>query len=175
MKKTPLILFMFLGLGSCFSSAQGQQDIGPFDRYLAGLKMKQPEAELVRFAGECGVDLKAVAPRFAQSPNQKWIPVKDLSSALKDQETDFYATVSVWHIGDTVLLEEWGMKLDTGSFSRQLVCLKGSKISFFEGVDWTIPVEGESSSNPSWDYQQFWRAGQNGAYTKMWSISMSAQ
>ncbi len=67
------------------------------------------------------------------------------------------------------MIEEWGMELDTGAFSRQLVCLRDSRISFFEGVDWTIPVEGASPTDPAWGYQQRWKIGQAERYEKNWS------
>ncbi|MGA9060706.1 MAG: hypothetical protein WB341_03470 [Terracidiphilus sp.] len=169
MKRWLPVLILVVGLGNSISSTQDQQQRSPFDRYLAGLRANQPEPAFVRFAGECGVDVRAVEPRYAQSPTEKWVLVKDLSNALKDQETDFYATVAVWHVAGRILIEEWGMELDTGTFSRQFVCLHNSRISFFEGVDWTIPVEGASSSNPAWGYQQRWRMGPAGRYEKIWS------
>ena len=158
------VLALLAGLGCSISSAQDAQQKDPFNRYLAGIKSNQPEAALVHFAGECGVDLKTVAPRYAQLPSDSWILVKDLSKALKDQETDFYGTVAVWHMADQILVERWGMELDTGDEFRMLYCLQGQKIKFAEEVDWSIPVEGETNANPSWGYEQRWKIGQDGRY-----------
>jgi hypothetical protein len=136
----------------------------PFDRYLEDQKTNWPEPALIRFANECGVDIDSTKPRYAQNPSQKWIPVKDLSKALKDQETDFYGTVAVWHVQDRVLVEQWRMELDTGEFSRQFICLQNDKIKSTEAVDWLIPVEVESASNPAYGYQQGWKVGSDGKY-----------
>jgi len=96
MKQVLPVLILIVGIGNSLSSAQDKQQQSPFDHYLAGLKTGQPEPALQRFAAECGVDIRSRAPRYAQSPSQKWIAVRDLSHALKDQETDFYATVAIW-------------------------------------------------------------------------------
>jgi hypothetical protein len=136
----------------------------PFDRYLDDQKTHWPEPALTRFAADCGVDMDAVKPRYAQNPSQKWILVKDLSKAMKDQETDFYATVAVWHIEDRVLVERWWMELDTGDLSRQFICLRNNRIQSAEEIDWSIPVEGESSSQLAWGYQQSWKLGADGKY-----------
>jgi hypothetical protein len=136
----------------------------PFDRYLEDQKNNWPEPALTRFANECGVDIDSIKPKYAQNPSQKWILVKDLSMALKDQETDFYGTVAVWHMQDRVLVEQWGMELDTGNLSRQFICLLNDRIKSAEGVDWSIPVEGESASNPAYGYQQGWKVGADGKY-----------
>ena len=119
----------------------------------------------MRFAGECGVDIKAVTPRYAQSPSNKWVPVKDLSGALRDQETDFYATVAVWHLEDKILVEQWGMELDTGNYLRRLYCFGKQKINLFEEVDWSIPPledEKERASYPAWGFEQYRKIGKDG-------------
>ena len=105
----------------------------PFDRYLDDQKTHWPEPALTRFAADCGVDTDAVKPRFAQNPSQNWILVKDLSKAMKDQGTDFYGTVAVWHIEGRVLVEQWGMELDTGDLSRQFICLRNYRIEWLRG------------------------------------------
>lgn len=169
MKHVFLVLILFVGLGSHFSFSQAD-DPSPFDRYLAGLKNHDHEAALIQFAGDCGIDTSSVAPRYAQSPEKKWVPVKDLSKALQDQETDFYATVAIWHVADRILIEHWGIELDTGNFSRQLICLRQRKIVLTETTDWTIPpVENaqQRTSYPAWGYEQRWKLASSRRYEKI--------
>jgi hypothetical protein len=155
---------LLLGPGSCFSFGQDKQQQDPFDLYLSGIRNNQPEPALVRVADECGLKIKAVVPRYAQRPDGKWIPVMDLSGALKDQETDFYGTVAVWHAANRILVERWGMELDTGDYYRMLFCLQDQNVKFAEAVDWSIPVEGENSENSSWGYEQHWVIGKDRKY-----------
>ena len=165
MKHCLPVLVLLAGLGSSISFTQANRQIDPFQRYLAGLKANQPEAAFVRFADECGVDIKAAAPRYAQSPSEKWVPVKDMSKVLKDQETDFYATVAVWHMEDKIMVEQWGMELDTGNYFRRFYCLQRQRISLFEEVDWSIPPlenEKERASYPAWGFEQHRKVGKDG-------------
>ena len=171
MKRALLILILLAGFWGHFSFSQsGEQS--PFDQYLMGLKTHHPETAFMRFAGDCGVNINSVSPRYAQSPAKNWTLVKDLSNVLKDQETDFYATVAVWHAADRILIEQWSMELDTGTFSRQYACLQNQRIVSFEGIDWTIPpvtTKEERDLNPAWGYEQRWKAGPNGKYQKVFS------
>ena len=172
MKRLLSILILLAGLGSCFSFSQVKEQPDPFDRYLAGLKANHPEDVLVRFAANCGVDIESIKPRFAQSPQDNWVLVNDLSNALKDQETDFYATVAIWHAADRILIEQWGMELDTGNYSRHLICLQRQKIIFFESSDWTIPpveTAQQRAAYPAWGYEQRWNISTNGRYEKVLS------
>ena len=134
-------------------------DLNPFDRYLADAKTNWPEQALLRFASQCKVDLDATAPKFAQSPNDKWIPVKDFSGALKDQETDFYGTVEVWHQVDRVLVERWGMELDTGDYYRLLYCFEQKKTTLAESVSWSVEFNNDSSKDSGWGYDHRWKLG----------------
>ena len=63
---------------------------------------------MVRFARTCGVDVGAVAPKFAERPGDRWKIVKDLPVTMEDQETDYYHTLEVWDAGKRVVAEEWG-------------------------------------------------------------------
>ena len=164
MKRWLSVLTLIVGLGISPSFAQDKQRHDPFDRYLAGMKTNRSEPALVRVAEECGLDIKALAPRYAQRPDERWIPVKDLSGALKDQETDFYGTVAVWHAANRILVERWGMELDTGDYYRMLFCLQDQNVKFAEAADWSIPIEGENSENSSWGYEQRWVIGKGGKY-----------
>jgi hypothetical protein len=171
------ILAVLAGLWSFFFIRQGNAQEIPFDRYLAGLKTNRPEAALVQFAADCGVDVAKSVPRYAQSSSDRWILVKDLSKALKDQETDFYATLSVWHEADRIFVEQWGMELDTGTYGRQFICLQNRKILFAEGIDWTIPpISGKSqrASYPAWGYEQRWKVGIKGKWEKVSSRFVDA-
>lgn len=171
MKHALPVLILLVGLGGHISFSQSDEQ-SPFDQYLIGLKTHHRELALIRFAGDCGVDTNSILPRYAQSPDNDWILVKDLSNALKDLDTDFYATVAVWHARDRIMVEQWGMELDTGTYSRQFVCLKNQRIMLFEGIDWTIPpvmTNEQRALNPAWGYEQRWKAGPDGNYQKVLS------
>ncbi len=164
MKRVLPVLCLMSGLGSCFSFAQhGQQD--PFIRYLAGVKANQTEAALARFANSCGLDLNATLPRYADRPDNSWVPVKDLSKGIHGLETDFFATVEVRRKSNRTLVELWVMELDVASESRILYCLDKGRISSMESVDWTLPItKQDGKENPGWGYEQHWRIGQDGKY-----------
>jgi hypothetical protein len=136
----------------------------PFGRYLADAKANWPEPALVRFASECQVDLDASNPRYAQEPGEKWVLVKDLSRVQEDQETDFYHTLAVWHAGDRMVTEEWGMELDTGDYHRMLFCMDRRKVKLVDSVSWRIAVEGDGSSDTSWGYEHRWKLGPSGQF-----------
>jgi hypothetical protein len=138
--------------------------LNPFDRYLADTKANWPESALARFAKECQVDLDATVPRYAQNPGEKWILVKNLSHAQEDQETDFYHTVAVWHIGDRILAEEWGMELDTGDYYRFFYCLNKRKIILVDSVSWRISLDNDSAKDKGWGYEHRWILESNGKF-----------
>ncbi len=161
------VLILFVGLGSSISNTQSKLEINPFQRYLAGLKANRPEAALIRFASECGVDINLVSPKYAQNPAGTWIPHKDLSRVFIDQETDSYATAAVWHIDDIIMVEYWGMVLDTGNYYRTYSCLQNRVITFEEETDWLIPPltdERERGSYPAWGLEQHRQIGKDGKY-----------
>jgi hypothetical protein len=142
-------------------------DPNPFDRYLANTNANWPEPPLLRVATECNVDLDSATRRFAQSPSEKWILVKDLSNALKDQETDFYATVEVWHESDKILVEQWGMELDTGDYFRRLTCLDHKRITLAEVVSWSIELDNDSSKDSGWGYEHRWKLRPDGKFVNI--------
>jgi hypothetical protein len=156
------VIFVFTGLGSSISSAQATKLSDPFTRYLSGLKANQPEVSLVRFARDCGLNITTAKSRYAQLPGDSWIPVKNLSKALEDQETDFYSTVAVWYMADRILIERWGMELDTGSESRMFYCLQDRKIDLAEEADWSIPIGGEAKSHAPRKSEKRWKIGEPG-------------
>jgi len=167
MKRLLPVLAMLAELGSCFSIAQHLQQKDPFNRYLAGVKAGRPEAALVRFAGECGVDIRATSPRYADRPDNSWVQVRDLSKGIHGLETDFFATVSVWKQSDLILVEMWVMELDVASESRILYCLDKRKITMMESADWTLPItEQNRRENPGWGCEQRWRVSAAGAFDK---------
>jgi len=171
------VLVLLAGLGSSVSVAQGNWKVDPFQLYLASLKASPPEPSLLRFADECGVNVRTIVPRYAQSPSENWVLVKDLSKALEDQETDFYATVAVWHAGDGILLEQWGMELDTGNYFRRLSCFQAQRIRFLEEVDWSIPPvedEGQRAAYPAWGFEQHRKVGKNGKLMIVFSSFVDA-
>jgi hypothetical protein len=161
------LLALLAGLGSSITFAQDKQQIDPFDRYLAGIKSNQPEATLVRFAGECGVDINARAPRYADRPDNSWMQVKDLSKGIHGLATDFFATVAVWKQSDRILVELWVMELDVASESRTFYCLDKRIIALMESADWSLPItEQGGKENPGWGYEQLWKMTGAGKYER---------
>jgi len=164
------VLTLLAGLGSSISFAQNTQLQDPFRRYLAGIRANQPETALVRFAGECGVNLNRREARYAQAPGEKFQVVVDLSHALEDQETDYYATVSVWEDGQKVLVEYWGLDLELGTQLRALYCLSDGQIQLVEDIDWAY-FEGEGINGPikaHWTgYEQRWKRKTANSYSKV--------
>jgi hypothetical protein len=132
----------------------------PFDRYLQDAKANWPEPAEIQVAEECQIDLGSALVRYAQEPGEKWLPVKDLTGALKDQDTDFYHTVAVWHAGDHLLVELWGMELDTGDYFRVFYCLDKRRITLVDSVSWQVEMHNESSQDTGWGYEQKWKLGQ---------------
>lgn len=165
----PVLFFFGTMISGAISIAQSTNSGNPFSRYLDGLIKGRPESALIAASQECQIDVLANSPRYAQNPSGHWILEKSLSRALQDQETDFYSTVAVWHVTDRIFLEQWGMELDTGTFSRQFVCLRSGRITFFEVTEWNIPpveTEAERGKYPSWGYTQKWLLEKNGRYHK---------
>lgn len=138
--------------------------LNPFDRYLDDTKRHWDEPLLVRFASECQVDLNGSSPRYAQRPDQKWNPVKDFSHAQDDQETDFYGTVAVWHAADRILVDEWGMELDTGDYYQTFFCLERNRIAKVDSISWKLEIAGDSSKTAGWGFEHRWKLGMNGKF-----------
>jgi hypothetical protein len=138
--------------------------LNPFDRYLANAIANWPEPALVRFAGECQIDLDSTVPLYTQEPGDKWIAVKDLSQAQSDQETDFYHTVAVWHSQNQIMTEEWGMELDTGDYYRLFYCFDQKKITLVDSVSWKIALENDPAKDTGWGYEHRWKLGQDGKF-----------
>ncbi|HMD75967.1 MAG TPA: hypothetical protein VKG86_01200 [Terracidiphilus sp.] len=168
MKHCLPVLAIFVGLGCSISPAQGKQQVDPFRRYLADIKANQPEAALVRFAAECGVDLNKHRARYAQAPGDKLHVVTNLAHALVDQETDYYATVAVWKAAQNVLVEYWGLDLELGTQLRTFYCLRDGQIQMVEDLDWAY-FEGEGINGPikaHWaGYEQRWKRKSESSYS----------
>ncbi len=162
MKKWLPVLVFVLGLGSCFSFPQTQQDNpkDPFDRYLTSVKTHQPEAALVRFADGCGFEISHLRPRFAVGPGSSFTRVEDLGKGLASVETDFYSTAEVRVNADHVFLEVWANSDDVGSEVRYLECFIGGKLSQAEVVDWNVPVE--KGDPETWGYARRWERAPDG-------------
>jgi hypothetical protein len=160
MKHCLPVLAIFVGLGCSISPAQGKQQVDPFRRYLAGIKANQPEAALVRFAGECGVDVSKSQARFAIGPGSSLTQVKNLAKGLKSIETDFYSTAEVWVEGDRVLVEIWANSDDVGSEVRYYKCFANRKMLQAEVINWNVPVEHADAA--AWGYSRRWERGTNG-------------
>jgi len=161
-----LVLILFAGLGSSFSFAQNNEPTNPLDWYLTELRANRPEPALVRFAKECGVDMKTARTRYAQMPYHKWKAVENLSNARNDQEIDLYSTVAVSSNRNRILVEQWDMDSESASESRLLICLEGQRIRLIEEIDWALPDESEPNVKPVWlGYEQRWKASKDGKYS----------
>jgi hypothetical protein len=162
------VLVLLAGLGCSISFAQGKQPQDPFRRYVAGIKANQQEAALVRFAGECGVNLNRHKARYAQAPAEKFQVVTNFAHALEDQETDYYATISVWEDAQNVLVGYWGLDLELGTQLRTFYCLRDGQIQMVEDIDWDY-FEGEGINGPikaHWTgYEQRWKRKSANSYS----------
>jgi hypothetical protein len=159
MKSCLPVLILSVGLGNFISSAQDAQQKDPFNRYLAGIKSNQPEAALVRFAGECGVDVSKSQARFAVGPGSSFTQVKNLAKGLKSIETDFYSTAEVWTAESRVLVEIWANSDDVGSEVRYYKCFANRKMLQAEITNWNVPVE--QADHAAWGYSRRWERGAN--------------
>jgi hypothetical protein len=162
------VLALLAGLGSSISFAQTAPQTDPFHKYLSGIRVGKPETALVRFAGQCKVDIQSSKHHFAQLPGEKWKEVKSLAHALSDQETDGYVTAAVWTQGQRVLVELWDLDLELGSQRRQFFCLDGGQIQAVEQIDWQY-FEGEDLAGPikpHWlGYEQRWKRNSTARYS----------
>jgi len=138
--------------------------VDPFDRYLAMEKVHRREAEVTRFAAACKIDLDDSKPLYAQRPGEVWNIVRDLSRAKDDQETDFYGTVAVRHEADRILIEQWGMELDTGDFYRLMYCLDKEEIRIVESTSWKLADFGNNVSDSDWGYEVQWKSSTGGKF-----------
>lgn len=155
------VLALLAGLGNSISSApQNIQQKDPFNRYLAGIKSNQPEAALVHFAGECGVDVSKSQARFAVGPGSSFTQVKSLAKGLKSIDTDFYSTAEVWVEGDRVLVEIWANSDDVGSEVRYYKCFANQKLEQAEVIEWNVSVF-QSPHVVPWGYSRRWERGAN--------------
>ncbi len=154
------VLMLFLGVGSCFSFAQAD----PFARYLSSVKAGTPETALLRFATDCGVDVKKIQPRYAVGPGSSFTAVRNLARGLRSIDTDFYSTAEVWPSRERVLVEVWANSDDVGSEVRYFNCFIGKELMKAEVVNWNVPV---SKGDPkTWGYSLRWERTGNGELTK---------
>ena len=165
MKSWLPVLILFVGLRSSISSSQAALQKDPFNRYLAGIKSNQPEAALVLFAGECGVDVSKIQPRYAVGPGSSLTLVKNLAKGLLSLDTDFYSTVEVWVEGDQVLIEFWANSDDVGSEVRYYKCFANRKLVQAEVIEWNVPVSQSPHVIP-WGYSRRWERDVNGHMQK---------
>ena len=154
------VLALLAGLGSSFSFAQGTQQKDPFNRYLVGIKSNQPEAALVRFADECGVDVSKVQPRFGVGPGSSLTLVPNLAKGLRSLYTDFYSTAEVWVESNRVLVEYWANSDDVGSEVRYYKCFVNGKLMLAEVIEWNVPSY--QTDPAAWGYSRRWARGANG-------------
>ncbi len=161
MKNWLPVLLLVAGLGSFFSWGQAQKPSDPFNRYLDGIEANQPEAALVRFAGECSVNVVNAQPRFAVGAGSSMTPVKNIAKGLKSLETDFYSTAETWVERDRVLLEAWANSDDVGSEVRYFKCFSKGKLVLAEVVVWNVPLV-QSANIRSWGYSRRWERNEDG-------------
>jgi hypothetical protein len=157
-----LTLALFLTLPSSFSIAQGATQTSPFERYLHGIRAGQPETALMRVAAQCGINLDKAIARFADRPGEEWKVVKSLAKAQDDQETDFFATAAVWHVGQRTLVEVWNMDLEARDEIRTIYCLLGQNVTNGEQIEWSSSNDEETSAPTatSWAYEIRWKVEQ---------------
>jgi hypothetical protein len=161
------LLALLAGLGCSISFAQTKVQNDPFSQYLTGIKASRPEPSLVRFAQECGVDLKIVVPRYADLPDNTWILVNDLAKGIHGLETDFFVTVAVWKQGDRILVEMWEMQLDVENENRTFYCMAKRKITAEEFSDWMLPeILQNGNEKPGWGYEQHWKMTAAGKFER---------
>jgi len=160
MKRLFPVLAVLAGLGSSISFTQAKHQSDPFNMYLDGLKANQPEAVLVRFAGECGVDVSRIQPRYAIGAGSLLDPVKSLAKGLKQLETDFYSTAEVRRSRERVLVEIWANSDDVGSEVRYYECFLNGKLVQAEVVNWNVPVD--KGDPKAWGYSRRWERAENG-------------
>ena len=158
MKRWLPVLVLFAGIGSSISFGQVAQQKDPFSQYLAGIKATSSEPSLMRFAQDCGINIKTVVPRHAVLPDNTWILVKDLAKGIRGIETDFFETATVWKQANRVLVEIWEMQLDVENESRTSYCLDKQKIMTVESSDWMLPEAAQNGkTSPGWGYEQRWK------------------
>jgi hypothetical protein len=73
--------------------------------------------------------------------------------------------VAVRHAGEWILVEEWGMELDTGDYYRLLYCLDKSKVTLADSLTWSIALENDSSKDTGWGFESRWKLGPEGQFT----------
>lgn len=172
------ILAIFAGLGtliSCSSSANAQaapsglsqatatpEVVSPFDRYLELETANLHEQSLKNFAVGCGIELPAAKAKYSQRPGDTWDIVTDLSKTKEAIATDLFSTAEVWHQGDRVLLEQWGMSLDTGDLSRSFVCLNKNQTVLAESTQWSFAGFGDTVDDVTWGVVNVWKIDDSG-------------
>jgi hypothetical protein len=173
MRRWLAVMGVLLGLEICLSVAQASKQSDPFHSYLSELRTGRYGTGLVRFATECGVNLKTIRPRYAQAPNnEEWKVVKNLKNALEDMSKDYYGTVTVWTNPRTVLVAYFGVdaELALGSQRRSLFCLANGKIQETEILDWEY-FAGEDLNGPikpHWlGYERRWKRNSENSYSTL--------
>jgi hypothetical protein len=160
MKNLFPVLIVLAGLGCSVSFAQSKQTQDPFSRYLAGIKANQPDVALVRFAGECGVDVSRIRSKFAVSSGGNWIIVKNLALGLQHLDSDFFSSAQVWVNADQTVIELWANSDDVGSEVRYHDCFSKGRLIHTEVVSWVVPTK-YGSTNPIWGYARRWDRNEN--------------
>jgi hypothetical protein len=133
----------------------------PFVRYLDDQKTNKLEPALKRFAGECGVDIHSIRPKYAVSAGDDWLSTKNLAEGLNSLDSDFYSVAEVWPERDQVLVETWANSDDVGSEVRVYRCFSNGKLLRAEAIDWNLPMEQPNDS--TWGYARRWVTGKSGS------------
>jgi hypothetical protein len=161
MKHLLPVLALLAGLGSSICLGQANQQSDPFNRYLSGIKAHQPEAALVRFAQECGIDTLIVQPRFAVSSGGGWTIVRNLAAGVHDLDSDFFTAAEVWVQGSQIVVELWANSDDVGSEVRYYDCFTNGRLVQAEVINWDVPLK-LGSQNAGWGYSRRWERTENG-------------
>ena len=125
----------------------------PFDDYLNSIKKNQPPPDLSEMAKVCKFDLVGKQPDRGVNSGARWIPSKDLAKAIREADSDFFASAEVWkEDGKPRLVVLWSLELDTGSQIRAMACVgTDGKPSSMHVTNWSIPVDG---STGGWIHEQ---------------------
>jgi hypothetical protein len=154
---------VFAGLGSSISFAQLQAVQTPLDQHIEGLRALRTDALAVRFVKDCGRELDGVSERYAFANDDLWTwhAVSNLPEAYDKRVMHLIATAEIWKLENQLVVEEWKVIADEGSFTRNFYCFdKDRKLQMLDTTNFEIPVDGTLC----WGMHLRWTKGPNGAW-----------
>jgi hypothetical protein len=157
------VLVLSVGLGSLFSSAQVRSYRSPLDRHIENLRAHGIDPLTLRFAVDCGIDLKGVPARYGFANDQygTWQVVGDLPKAYDSHVMRPVETAEVWRPGNRALIEEWKAILNVARFSQTLYCFDvDKKLRMLDSTDFEVPIDGTQR----WGMHMRWSRRPNGEF-----------